>query len=200
MSVWFKSGLWRGHSINLYGRSACAPILLKGLILIEFKLLDRWPHIILSCYHSWINDCKLPSPGGGEASQKISPLTHFTICVRCLFKKRLLILWPDNLRFIYSDQNLPADLVLANCSFDLFWTAWTFSWHDSSEGQMCAILCWSAPLIVAVSKREQIFACLNLSRKSTVDCARQLGTKVTQANSRTLLNWTQLWEPVIPPC
>lgn len=132
--------------------------------------------------------------------KNISPLTHFTIFVRCLFKKRLLILWPDNLRFIYSDQNLPADLVLANCSFDLFWTAWTFSWHDSSEGQMCAILCWSAPLIVAVSKREQIFACLNMSRKSTVDCTRQLGTKVTRANSRTLLNWTQLWEPVIPPC
>lgn len=132
--------------------------------------------------------------------KNISPLKHFTIFVRCLFKKRLLILWPDNLRFIYSDQNLPADLVLANCSFDLFWTAWTFSWHDSSEGQMCAILCWSAPLIVAVSKREQIFACLNMSRKSTVDCTRQLGTKVTRANSRTLLNWTQLWEPVIPPC
>lgn len=53
-------------------------ILLKGPLLVQFQLLDRWPYVIFKhsliwCWiHNWINKCKLSSPWGSNPKHNMS--------------------------------------------------------------------------------------------------------------------------------
>lgn len=90
---------------------------LKGPLLVRLQFSDRWPHIVFkhSLKHSWINDCKLPSPWGREVTPKHNISTTMLhsfykgllleSCLPGLHQMCLLSLRPNNSSFQKSAQS-----------------------------------------------------------------------------------------------